>query len=213
VATCISTAFDPASPPTCLTSHTSHPHLTPTPHTHTSHSSLLPLLPLLSSPLHCRIGSAPHAPTPQSSLLEVHFRLLRHDMVQPLAQVMQLLLLQEGGAARLMQPPPRQGADTGRMELGGSQLFAYRDVQLQGVTYSKFQGVQVNVSASPSEHPPHLSTLPIRALSPSEHHHHLTIPPNKATARAFPPSPCRCPWRPPRTSSGRRPQSRKSGGR
>ncbi|GLC70653.1 hypothetical protein PLESTF_001018400 [Pleodorina starrii] len=97
-----------------------------------------------------RPGSMPHlAHEPQRARLEVNFRLLRHDVVAPLATALQKFR-KLGGLRWLQQSQMRQqqrAAATGRLELeGGSQLFVFRRVRVAGMAVNRQEGAYIRVT-------------------------------------------------------------------
>ncbi|GIL57516.1 hypothetical protein Vafri_12731, partial [Volvox africanus] len=97
-----------------------------------------------------RPGSMPHLThDPQRARLEVNFRLLRHDVVAPLASALQKFR-KLGGLAWLQRSAARQqqqAAASGRLELeGGSQLFVFRRVRVVGMAVTRQAGAYVKVT-------------------------------------------------------------------
>ncbi|GIM16879.1 hypothetical protein Vretimale_19458 [Volvox reticuliferus] len=97
-----------------------------------------------------RPGSMPHlAHDPHRARLEINFRLLRHDVVAPLASALQKFR-KLGGLGWLQQSMARQqqrAAAAGRLELeGGSQLFVFRRVRVAGIAVTRQEGAYVKVT-------------------------------------------------------------------
>ncbi|GAX83659.1 hypothetical protein CEUSTIGMA_g11084.t1 [Chlamydomonas eustigma] len=99
----------------------------------------------------------------QQAHLETHFRLLRHDMVQPLAQSIKILL-ENGGLRAVHQQLGVLGGTSSRagnlLKFGNMQVFAYRHCMMETVQLSKQRGLQVQISF---ELPPDLEPLKGRA--------------------------------------------------
>ena len=96
-----------------------------------------------------RMCVAPHSP--HHAHLEVHFRLLRHDMVSPLAQAIQAMHLQGKAQLQLQDrsSSSKGSGRAGRLDLGNQRLFAYRQVALEEVAFSRQSGVELMVRYIP----------------------------------------------------------------
>ena len=95
-----------------------------------------------------RMCVAPHSP--HHAHLEVHFRLLRHDMVSPLAQAIQAMHLQGKAQLQLQDRSSGKGSGrAGRLDLGNQRLFAYRQVALEEFAFSRQSGVELMVRYIP----------------------------------------------------------------
>ncbi|EFJ49577.1 hypothetical protein VOLCADRAFT_89934 [Volvox carteri f. nagariensis] len=98
-----------------------------------------------------RPASMPHlADDPHRARLEVNFRLLRHDVVAPLASALQKFN-KLGRLRWLQQQQQRQqrAAATGRLTLeGGAQLFVFRRVRVVGMAVTRQEGMYIKVRTS-----------------------------------------------------------------